>query len=80
MKVKKQDVYRKRQKPEEELHTKKFCSFCRRPLDQDAWNTTVDILVCDNAKCVKYRQPAGSVPIIKTTMEQIKKEEVEDGH
>ena len=66
--------YRRMEKIEEELHSKRVCPACDRTLRREHWNTSVDILFCDNAGCPKYRHPGGTAPIIKTTMTQLVKE------
>ncbi len=57
-------TYRKREKPEEELHTKKLCRLCGMVLTRTPWNSSVDLCFCSNTKCKALRQPAGTVPLV----------------
>lgn len=47
------------------------CSLCREPLTQIAWNTSGDILICENSRCVRYRQPQGSIDVPYRSMDQV---------
>ena len=34
-----------------------LCSSCHKPLIRVKWNSTTDILICDNPYCSKFRNP-----------------------
>jgi len=48
-------------RPKERRHSDIKCGICRSFLIRLKWNSRVDVLVCDNVGCPKYRQPAGPV-------------------
>lgn len=56
---------------EESLSLGPECSNCREPLTRVAWNTLVDILICENLSCTRYLQPQGSIPVPFRTMAQM---------
>ena len=36
------------------------CDSCGRPLSREKWNSTTDVIVCDNTSCKLFRTPLKS--------------------
>lgn len=50
------------------------CGACGEPYVREEWNTTTDIVVCDNPKCTRFRVPAynSSVGIVVNGVKKVK--------